>query len=115
MFFRTLCSKRHIKDLPPSVTFKQETAPQKGVIPLVDCLIHFDTSILHVGTQHCCLGLETAKCCHVFGLLTGNAPVIGLVDGLVMFPGGFVVDGKSLDRLCGECLKLDGKKSKKRV
>lgn len=52
------------------------------------------------------LGLETAKCGHVFRLLAGDAPVVRLVDRLVMFPCRFVVDGESLDRLCGECLKL---------
>lgn len=64
--------------------------------------------------ERCWLGLEAAKCRHVFGLLAGDAPVVGLVDRLVMFPGRFVVDGESLDRLCGKCLKLDGNKKLKR-
>lgn len=71
-----------------------------------------ETNFLHIATERCCLGLETAKCCHVFGLLAGNAPVISLMDSLVMFPGGFVVDWKSLDWFSGQCLKMNGIKVK---
>lgn len=64
-----------------------------------------------MASQRCCVGLEAAKCRHVFGLLAGDAPVIGLVYRLVMFPGRFVVDGESLNRLRGKCLE-NGWKSK---
>lgn len=48
--------------------------------------------------------LGAAEGGHVFGLFAGNTPVVGLVDGFVMFPGGFVVHGKPLDGLGGQSL-----------
>lgn len=100
------CLSEPSSKLLPSVTINLELCRKlfhKEYYPAAK-----DTNFLHIATERCCLGLETAKCGHVFGLLTGNAPVISLVDRLVMFPGGFVVDWKSLDWLGGQCLKLDG-------
>lgn len=51
--------------------------------------------------------LETAERRQVLGLLAGDAPVVGLVDRLVVFPGRFVVHGQSLDGLGGERLRWD--------
>lgn len=48
--------------------------------------------------------LETAEGGQVLGLLAGHAPVVGLVDGLVVLPGRLVVDGQPLDGLGGQCL-----------
>lgn len=49
-------------------------------------------------------GLEAAERCHILGLFAGNAPVVGLVERLVVFPDGLVVHGEPLDWLCGEGL-----------
>lgn len=49
--------------------------------------------------------LGAAEGGHVFGFFAGNTPVVGLVDGFVMFPGGFVVNGKPLDGLGGQSLQ----------
>lgn len=54
--------------------------------------------------RKCYTHLETAKCRHVLWLFAGDTPVVGLVDGLVVFPGRLVVNRKSLDGLCGERL-----------
>lgn len=48
--------------------------------------------------------LETAEGRQVLGLLAGHAPVVGLVDGLVVLPGRLVVDGQPLDGLGGQRL-----------
>lgn len=53
----------------------------------------------------CETSLEAAEGAHVFGFFAGNTPVIGLVDGFIMFPGGFVVNGKPLNGLCGQSLQ----------
>lgn len=49
--------------------------------------------------------LEAAEGGHVLGLFAGDTPVIGLVDGFIMFPGRFVVNGKPLDGLSGQSLQ----------
>lgn len=51
--------------------------------------------------------LETAEGGQVLGLLAGHAPVVGLVDGLVVLPGRLVVDGQPLHRLGGQCLRRE--------
>lgn len=69
--------------------------------PIQQPLFHFllpDRSRVH---------LETAKCGHVLRLFAGDAPVVGLVDRLVVFPGRLVVHGEPLDGLCGESLTED--------
>lgn len=48
--------------------------------------------------------LETAEGRQVLGLLAGHAPVVGLVDGLVVLQGRLVVDGQPLDGLGGQRL-----------
>lgn len=61
---------------------------------------HIHTVHLHQSTDHVVrtillallrdrshLTLETTKCSHILGLFAWDAPVIGLVDRLVVFPG----------------------------
>lgn len=48
--------------------------------------------------------LEAAEGGQVLGLLAGHAPVVGLMDGLVVLPGRLVVDGQPLDGLGGQRL-----------
>lgn len=55
--------------------------------------------------------LEAAERCHVLGLFAGDAPVVGLVERLVVFPDGLVVHREPLDGLCGEGL-IEGGESK---
>lgn len=49
-------------------------------------------------------GLEAAEGGQVLGLLAGNTPVVGLVDGLVVLPGRLVVDRQPLHGLGGQRL-----------
>lgn len=58
----------------------------------------------HLVSSRPFLELETAEGRQVLGLLAGHAPVVGLVDGLVVLPGRLVVDGQPLDGLGGQRL-----------
>ena len=48
--------------------------------------------------------LKAAERRHVLRLLAGDAPVVGLVDRLVVFPYRLVVHGEPLDGFRGKCL-----------
>ncbi len=49
--------------------------------------------------------LEAAVGGHVLGFFAGDTPVISFMDGFIMLPSGFVVNGKPLDGLRGQSLQ----------
>ena len=56
------------------------------------------------------MDLEAAKRGHVLGLLAGDAPVVRLLDRLVVFPCRLVVHREPLNGLCGERLTREFRK-----
>lgn len=49
--------------------------------------------------------LDAAEGGHVLGFFAGDTPVICFMDGFIMLPSGFVVNGKPLDGLSGQSLQ----------
>lgn len=50
--------------------------------------------------------LRASECGHIFRLSAGHTPVVSLVVGFVMLPGGFIVHRESLDGFCRQSLGL---------